>query len=385
MRSVLFGLGLFRGIHWRLGGSAVMALGLGIAATAVAAGGSGWSVQRTPSPKGGVLSAVSCSSGHECIAVGSSGWYKLGTAGLRVAVEHWDGHRWSIQPAPNPKTGGALLAGVSCASSAACVAVGQGIRHHRARPLIERWNGRRWSLQPSPQARGASLSAVSCPSVSVCTAVGEVPGGRAGRPLAERWNGREWSIQPTPNPDQGGSLTGVSCVSARACTAVGLSLRTGQALAERWNGRKWSIEPTPTIGTDTLSLASVSCTSARLCVAVGDDDLPPPCEYSGCYPTTKPLAERWDGRRWMIQQTPTSNLSGLRAVSCTSPRACTAIGSPTGAERWNGSTWTVERTPSIDEDLLGAVSCVSNTTCMAVGKQDDTTNIWRTLAERWKG
>ena len=121
----------------------------------------------------------------------------------------------------------------------------RGQHHHRgrARAVAERWNGTRWTIQPTPNPRpgGAFLNGVSCTSASACTAVGSLPPGT----LAERWNGTRWAIQPTPNPAQGGGgLSGVSCTSASACTAVGGS--NAGALAERWNGTSWLSRPPPT-------------------------------------------------------------------------------------------------------------------------------------------
>ena len=74
------------------------------------------------------------------------------------------------------------------------------------------------------------------------------------------------------------------------------------------------------------------------------------------------LAERWNGSSWSVQ--PTANPGGINPelvdVSCTSARACTAVGSAGNggdvsgigalAERWNGTSWSIERDPNIDPD-----------------------------------
>ena len=68
------------------------------------------------------------------------------------------------------------------------------------------------------------------------------------------------------------------------------------------------------------------------------------------------LAERWNGKTWTIQHTPSpphSNLPGaatatLNAVSCPSATTCVAVGrSDTGAlaELWNGTTWAIQHLP----------------------------------------
>jgi hypothetical protein len=128
----------------------------------------------------------------------------------------------------------------------------------------------------------------------------------------------------------------VSCTSASTCTAVGPALPAGNALIERWNGRQWSVQPTPIVKNDTLSLYGVSCTSAARCTAVGEKDLPDTCGYE-CYPVPRTLAERWNGKSWAVQRTPSPRTVGdhykspaqlaLQAVSCSSAKACIAVGS----------------------------------------------------------
>jgi hypothetical protein len=65
----------------------------------------------------------------------------------------------------------------------------------------------------------------------------------------------------------------------------------------------------------------VSCTSPRACTAVGD--------YQKDHGDARPLAERWDGKRWRVQTTTRSAgvpFGVLSGVSCTSVSACTATG-----------------------------------------------------------
>jgi hypothetical protein len=144
---------------------------------------------------------------------------------VQPLVERWNGKRWSIQPTPRLQGD---LAGVSCSSETACIAVGQvGIYNgydSYERTLVERWNGAKWSVQQTPivGAGNSSLSGVSCVSPTACTAVGsQDPGVPRGVPLVERWDGKSWSIQPTPVTQSGGGLAAVSCTSTRWCMAVG--------------------------------------------------------------------------------------------------------------------------------------------------------------------
>src|SRR5437763_1437679 len=170
-----------------------------------------------------------------------------------------------------------------------------------------------------------------------------------------------WSIQHTPNPpaqQQGSGLGGVSCSSGRACTATGNSVHTVNTsgikfttLAERWNGTKWSIKRTPNpTGAMTSLLPDVSCSSGRACTAVGS-------YLTHNKAKTSTLAERWNGTRWSIQHTPNPpgpSRSLLTGVPSSSTRRCSAVGHAlntnntkvtTLAERWNGTRWLIQHTP----------------------------------------
>ncbi len=315
------------------------------------------------------------------------------------------------------------LAAVTCLSAKKCTAVGA----TPAGALAEDWNGTKWVAGPTPPTpRGgtnAFLSAISCTSATACTAVGDYAREPAevGLTLAERWNGKKWTIEPTPNPAGRNlsTLTGVSCTSSTTCMAIGSASKDSQprpevALAERWNGRKWAIVATPApAGLVVSDLSSVSCSSATSCVAVGSYDS---TRSGGSFA----LVEGWNGKKWAYALPPnpkgpcTAHLppykpgctvdSEFLGVSCTSVKACTAVGqyvpfslesdAPPGAlaEDWNGTTWTLEsaaspkgRTKYIQPPPLDAVSCTSAKACTAVGQYVNNSGISETLAEGWNG
>jgi hypothetical protein len=56
--------------------------------------GTTWTVQPTPSPHGGDLTSVSCTSAAACTAVG---FYDAGTGGLAALADRWNGTSWAIQ------------------------------------------------------------------------------------------------------------------------------------------------------------------------------------------------------------------------------------------------------------------------------------------------
>src|SRR5690242_15945107 len=143
------------------------------------------------------------------------------------------GSGWKVEPTPNQNRDAAAineLSAVSCTSGRACTAVGS----HAASlsstgfPLAERWNGTHWRIQRTVLPAGANsggLSGVSCPSATACTAVGSTPGKTpdTSANLAEAWNGTRWRVQaiPAPKGSTSSGLFGVSGTSPHARTADG--------------------------------------------------------------------------------------------------------------------------------------------------------------------
>jgi hypothetical protein len=204
-----------------------------------------------------------------------------------------------------------------------------------------------------------------------------------------------WRIEKTPNPATAfiSYLHGVSCTSVKACTAVGAYTAkggTGSILAERWNGKAWRIQATPTPkGTTGDNLYGVSCPSPSACTAVGD-------AFSTKAATDVPLAESWNGKSWRIETTPSARggtNATLFAVSCTSASACTAVGdymksglNESLVERWNGKAWAVQAAAKADRlTFLMGVSCASARACTAVGYQNTGSGDAKPLAEGWNG
>ena len=247
----------------------------------------------------------------------------------------------------------------------------------------------------------------------VClAAVAVVAAGSAAASAAPITTGPHWVVQPTPNRAvPSNMLAGVSCTSGTFCMTVGTSgpmevllarefrrafavtarrfaakplpIRT---LAERWDGAHWRIVPTPNpAGSTDTFLNGVTCSSRRACTAVGS-------AIAG--KITVPLAERWNGSKWSIMKTPRPPLAAsgvLAGVSCPTSRECIAVGSEFNsslvasgfAERWNGSRWTLAGKFRLGANaFLESVSCSSATRCTAVGAYENKTTTFP-LAERW--
>ena len=113
----------------------------------------------------------------------------------------------------------------------------------------------------------------------------------------------------------------------------------------------WTIQDSPNATVFGGQLESVSCSSARACTAVGTS-----ADRSGL---SVMLADRWDGKSWQRQRMPdlalnTAPISApdLVSVSCPASDFCEAVGgyqvSFVGisvAVRWNGRAWQLQRFP----------------------------------------
>jgi hypothetical protein len=378
--------------------------------------GASWTIQTTPNPEGAertYLSAVSCPAFAACTAVGSY----ADSGGTHVLAESWDGASWAAEATPRPaRSSDSSFSGVSCATAAACVAVGFSVPNKggAGMTLAESWNGSSWVVEGTHHHAGATgsfLAGVSCAAPGACTAVGadlsDLPtmggvrdvtppgtggaGGGISVTLAEAWNGNSWSLRSTVNPSGAlsSSLSAVSCTSATACTAVGghgTASSDTATLAEVWNGKSWTVQHTIDPGTLSSELLSVSCV-ASFCMAVGD---------SGGGAVT--LAEAWNGTSWSVQSTPNpsgATGSSFAGVSCTSATQCIAVGSSfnssggevTLSETWDGASWTILSTPSPAAafSYLASVSCKSATACTSVGGDRQDMEGQTTLAESWNG
>jgi hypothetical protein len=295
------------------------------------------------------------------------------------------------KPAAAPPTARTLL-GVSCRTAANCLAVGvdQNAFKGVGGPLAEKWNGTAWrtiAVKLPAGATGGTLGRISCVSATHCVAVGFYDKGAGHQfALADTWNGTSWTPSQPPAPGgESTSLSGVSCKSATACVAVGAYTKnttsgpTSAPLAETWNGKKWTeARPPVPAGTDIAALDSVSCTSAASCIATG---------LVITSTVSAALIESWNGRNWSRMKSaalPATTLGELISVSCPAAKSCAAVGyasSPKGlgslAETWNGKAWTlttVHWPKGTSNELLTGVSCATGNRCVAVGTIDSNLN-----------
>jgi hypothetical protein len=280
---------------------------------------------------------------------------------------------------------GRYLTAVSCASKKDCVAVGQTMTAggKPTPPLAESWNGTRWKLLPVPLpagGTGGNLADVSCPSATSCFAVGSYTYGSAGQAsLAEAWNGRSWKAVKLAAPagESFPTLISVSCASARSCMALGsYSTASGGSVAfsERWTGARWIAGKVqlPKGGFGVI-VGGVSCVSAAACKgAIADVSV-----GKGGALSQVSLIESWNGKAWSAIALPLGTAQSLAApagVSCPTATDCVALASYfnrswfTQAAVFNGRKWTVTTIPGRGV-ALGAIACSSAKSCIAAGSQ----------------
>lgn len=365
--------------------------------------GTTWTLQTPPSPAEAMateLTAVSCSAKTACIAVGGD---ENGEGALATLGESWNGSEWQVQRTP-AFTGltESDLAAVSCSSVELCRAVGEyRDSEGTAFTLAERWNGASWEPEATPSpasARGSELQSVSCPSVTECTSTGSyVNSDDARQDLAERQSAAGWTLETPPIPagTRASELAGVSCF-APVCLAVG-RYKTGEgtylALSDYWNEKNWVEAPTAALSAKESSLSAVSCPSKPTCMAVG--------MYVSLAGTAVLLSESWNGstKKWTVRYVPSpaeAHGTYLAGVSCPSASECSAVGWYVNregmdimlAERWNGKEWAIQTTPSPEKaeaSVLYGISCASVAECDAAGAYVNSEGSRVTLSEEWNG
>jgi hypothetical protein len=279
--------------------------------------GSAWNLIPSPSKTSvdSVLDGVTVAGAKQAWAVGTVG---CPADQSRTLTEHWNHSRWSIVASPNGGVTGdhfSTLQAVTAISSSDVWAVGgqAGLRNHMPAtvPLIEHWNGSRWSVVPAPKAALGVLESVSATSASDVWAVGA--GQQNGAMVALHFNGSSWKLVPMPAPpNTSGGLSGVKALSAADAWAVGEFFPNaggnGTILTDHWNGTSWQVVTAPPVGgAGALSaLSAVDAAPGTGVWAVG---------FWLTGTAGNSVALHWTGTAWKQQATPgASNLFRLAVL-----------------------------------------------------------------------
>ena len=219
-----------------------------------------------------------------------------GTPQQRLESLVWNGSTWALKTVPVPKSAtDAWLYGVSCVSTAFCLAVGDYKSTPTDQPtLAETWNGTAWALVPSQSSSvnpANSLAGASCNRAppAYCLAVGNSLSREfTYSSLGGYSKGSSFTLTPTPDsgPKGDSDLRGVYCVSPLWCMAVG-------TMAAYWNGTSWKSVAFPQASPVVSIAYGVSCTSQQFCTAVGTYQKSPVGSLA--------LMVYWDGKSWQQQ------------------------------------------------------------------------------------
>jgi hypothetical protein len=157
-----------------------------------------------------------------------------GHRSYQTLVLHWNGRKWTHVQSPNP--GGErhpeVLYGVAADGQDDVWAVGSyGNGRGDEVPLTEHWNGHRWSVVPAPTLEGDSpeqalvdLSVVSADDVWASGSAGLMDNGfdLVSEGFAEHWDGHAWTVSPTLHEwNEGDDIDGIAAVSPDDVWAVG--------------------------------------------------------------------------------------------------------------------------------------------------------------------
>jgi hypothetical protein len=149
------------------------------------------------------FSGLSCVSRNRCAVVGL-GYASQGSP-ITSFLDVWNGRTWTLTTWRGPKGAGeAELSAVSCASVSDCLAVGSDGPDTDLHAAALTWNGTRWAAAavPSPgPGRMSVFDGVNCSKAGGCAAIGEEA--KAGVtlldltdavPLAGLWSGSAWQV-----------------------------------------------------------------------------------------------------------------------------------------------------------------------------------------------
>jgi photosystem II stability/assembly factor-like uncharacterized protein len=260
--------------------------------------GTSWAVGATPAGLS-KISAVTCVSAADCIAVGTSGQSSPG-----IDTSSDGGTSWTPATISGDTADMSALSGVACSGSNACMAygfdmlllstdagqtwapaslpdnieiddvacpassfcLGVGGNSRSLVPAVYSTTdgGAQWSPQSAPGAAGTSLGGIDCPTADDCVAVGTQDGDGSAFVVTTSNAGGTWTSQDVPAGVTG--LADVACVSAEDCTAVGRGSSGGSIVATSDGGVDWTSETLP-LNVD--NLFSVVCATSSDCLAGG--------------------------------------------------------------------------------------------------------------------
>jgi len=295
-----------------------------------------------------VLSAVSCATEDDCVAVGAGWTLRPPAQGpqLTPTVQRFDGDGWSAEDA-----GDLALRHVSCATASSCMVAGSELGSFWSR----HGDGDTWRELPRVTSlRAGDVAGLSCPSATWCLLATTRYGG--GGDVSWVWTGGDAWTELAALPPNSGTTTGVSCPAPDDCVVV--TNWIGPRVF-RLVGGAWTPVDIAALGLDNLAnVQDVDCAAPDECALVGTNG------YVDGRPQAL-LAVLSDDGTWSL-----GSRAGVSAidVDCWSGDGCVAVtsGDVAHLESWDGERWTVvENPPGLAQPT--AVSCGAPGRCEVTG------------------
>ncbi len=334
---------------------------------------SSWTVVNKQPAAISSLSAISCPTATDCVAVGSN--FNSNTAIVLYTSDA--GTTWSRGTPPSTFN---TLTSISCVNASECLATGS-TSSSTPQMLIETTNGgATWNVVNTVPGNVAVLNSVSCASLLGCaiTGLSVVSGGGVAAYIGTSSNmGFTWSTDTVPSSIK--ALNNVSCFGSNTCIALGATTATGAPTTAIYTtnanfgtaGVAWTSANLPS---GITALSGVSCASSSDCWIVGATTT---TTASGTTNTPMILNSSANGiaGAWQTQTPPTGGTS-LQGISCGSTSNCVAEGTAVVSQASTGpyviyttdagSTWT-QSTPPPGMNFPSAVSCSTALNCTLTG------------------
>ena len=287
-------------------------------------GGQSWKAQDVAGGSTPQLSAVSCPTATECLAVGSNG---ASLPGSGVVVSTTDaGATWSAASTPRNAL---VVSSVFCASPVDCTAVvSDGTSTWSAHSADF---GQSWAQEGNLPPLFLPGNDLTCMAGGTCIDAGYVPtsnGHGQGAVAVSADGGQTWALATVPSGV--GVLQSTACISVSVCLAAGTTGTTvsdivpakGELLRSADGGHTWAPATAAVPVDDVYGLA---CPSPTQCAMVGTDWAGSPAVGTGA------VAQSIDaGQSFQDSATAYVPLT-LTAVACPSSAGCVAVGGDTVA------------------------------------------------------
>jgi hypothetical protein len=236
------------------------------------AGGAGaWKLEKTPEGAASLGLGLSCPSASLCVGAGSS-WVSASTEPAGGAATWKEQTGWVVSPGLNPEAEYFGPSGaVSCASESLCVADGDSFNDFNTllTSTVPAGGPAQWyeahvqgsGNKVSPPYQEDPILGVSCASTALCVAVDA-----AGNMLTSTdpmSTESTWNISPVDTHP----LEGISCPSEGLCTAVDDAGNVVSSTNPTGGSAAWTMSSIDS----SYGLTAISCATTSLCVAVDDE------------------------------------------------------------------------------------------------------------------